>query len=193
MFWYKVLDGLPQSTEVRIPHRGNARKLKVFLTSVTDSQSFVSGIVGFFSQSDSIFSSTGFQQIEKSKHDPFADFGWKRERSKKILIAADSCGNAQVLKAALHAIGYEFIAIANSSCEMIDKYSIINPNWVFVDYILKNGDDGIELARTLKNEGAVSIVFTSVLFEEIGVSVANSGHLKAEELKKLDTYLLNSE
>lgn len=193
MFWYKVLDGLPQSTEVRVPHKGITRRLKVFLTSVTDSQAFVSGIIGFFSQSDSIFSSIDFQESEKLIHDPYADFGWKEGRSKKIIIAADLNGYAEVLKEALHTIGYEFIAISNSVSDMVDKCSIINPDWVFVDYLLKNGQDGIELAKTLKNSGVESIVFTSVLFEDVGISTLYLKNLKTEELKRLDAFLMNSE
>ncbi len=193
MFWYKVLDGLPQATEVKIPENGTFKKLKVFLTSVTDPHSIVTGIVGFFSSKDNQFDHSFFNTELHEQHDPYKDFGWKKDRSKRILVIQDAEGLHEHLKSTINKLGFEFVATGTSFSDALDKCRIIKPEWVFLDYQLASGEDGIELAKALKGIGVESIVFTSVLFEDLKFSTQINEILKPQNMKKLEDFLLNRE
>jgi|GEM_PF-1320495 len=193
MFWYKVLDGLPQATEVKIVFNGCVNKLQVFLTSVTDPQSFVTGIVGFFARVGNQQNIEQWLEQGKQTHNPFHDFGWRREKSKKILVVKDFAGLNESLKSALSLLDFQFVASAGSCVEAVDKCSIIKPDVVFLDYQIISGEDGIELASFLKKTGVESIFFTSILFEDLQLPTSKSDLLKPKHVKKLENFLLNRE
>jgi DNA-binding LytR/AlgR family response regulator len=79
----------------------------------------------------------------------------------RILIIEDELIIAENMKKMLHELGYEVTGIAcdkNEAIQLLDKKV---PDIALVDIKLRHGDDGIELAESIKEEYNIPVVFIS--------------------------------
>lgn len=79
----------------------------------------------------------------------------------KILIIEDELIIAENIKEMLHELDYEVIGIA---CDKEEAYEILKekiPDIALIDIKLQHGDDGIELANSIKEEYDLPVIFIS--------------------------------
>ena len=84
----------------------------------------------------------------------------------KILIIEDELIIAEDMKEMLHELDYEVIGIA---CDKEEAYKILKekiPDIALIDIKLQHGDDGIELADSIKEEHEIPVVFISSLSDK---------------------------
>lgn len=84
----------------------------------------------------------------------------------KILIIEDELIIAENMKEMLHELDYEVIGIA---CNKVEAYDILEekiPDIALIDIKLQQGDDGIELANSIKEEHDLPVVFVSSLSDK---------------------------
>ncbi len=79
----------------------------------------------------------------------------------RILIIEDELIIAENMKKMLHELGYE---VTGTACDKNEAIQLLNkkiPDIALVDIKLRHGDDGIELANSIKEEHNIPIVFIS--------------------------------
>ncbi len=91
--------------------------------------------------------------------------------NKKILIIEDEALVARELKSRLTQMGCEVVGIAYGN-EGIDLARRTQPDLLLTDIHLKDGEDGIEMARTIQAERDVPVVFLTAYSDEATVSRA---------------------
>mgnify|MGYP003629189121 CR=1 FL=1 len=92
-------------------------------------------------------------------------------QNKKILIIEDEALVARELKSRLIQMGCEVVGIAYGS-EGIELAKRTQPDLLLTDIHLKDGEDGIEMARTIQAERDVPVVFLTAYSDEATVSRA---------------------
>ncbi|MFT4797775.1 MAG: DNA-binding NtrC family response regulator [Candidatus Azotimanducaceae bacterium] len=92
-------------------------------------------------------------------------------QNKKILIIEDEALVARELKSRLTQMGCDVVGIAYGS-EGIELARRTKPDLLLTDIHLKDGEDGIEMARTIQAERDVPVVFLTAYSDEATVSRA---------------------
>jgi len=92
-------------------------------------------------------------------------------QNKKILIIEDEALVARELKSRLIQMGCEVVGIAYGS-EGIELAKRTQPDLLLTDIHLKDGEDGIEMARAIQAERDVPVVFLTAYSDEATVSRA---------------------
>ena len=77
----------------------------------------------------------------------------------QILIVEDELIVAKDLQLRLELLGYEIIGVAVNKNEAMELLRYYHPQLVLMDIMLKDGDDGIELARTFRKEYSIPVIF----------------------------------
>lgn len=77
----------------------------------------------------------------------------------KVLIIEDDDVTALNLKMSLEKQGYEVIALADNAVSSRNKIKIYNPDIVLIDITLQNNDDGIEIARFIREKMPRPFIF----------------------------------
>jgi len=90
----------------------------------------------------------------------------------KILIAEDELIIAEDMKGMLQETGYQVTGIATDSEEAKDLLSGDVPDLALVDINLRGGDDGILLARFIREQYGIPIIFTTSLSDRTTVDRA---------------------
>ena len=92
-------------------------------------------------------------------------------QNKKILIIEDEALVARELKSRLTQMGCEVVGIAYGN-EGIELARRTKPDLLLTDIHLKDGEDGIDMARTIQAERDVPVVFLTAYSDEATVSRA---------------------
>lgn len=92
-------------------------------------------------------------------------------QNKKILIIEDEALVARELKSRLTQMGCEVVGIAYGN-EGIELARRTQPDLLLTDIHLKDGEDGIDMARTIQAERDVPVVFLTAYSDEATVSRA---------------------
>lgn len=79
--------------------------------------------------------------------------------STKVLIIEDDDVTALNLKMSLEKQGYEVIALADNSVSSLNKIKVYNPDIVLIDIALESNDDGIEIARFIRDKMPRPFIF----------------------------------
>lgn len=79
--------------------------------------------------------------------------------STKVLIIEDDDVTALNLKMSLEKQGYEVIALAETSTSSRNKIKVYNPDIVLIDITLEGNDDGIEIARFIRDKMPRPFIF----------------------------------
>ncbi|HQS65902.1 MAG TPA: response regulator [Sulfuricurvum sp.] len=79
--------------------------------------------------------------------------------STKVLIIEDDDVTALNLKMSLEKHGYEVIALADTSISSRNKIKVYNPDIVLIDITLEGNDDGIEIARFIRDKMPRPFIF----------------------------------
>lgn len=79
--------------------------------------------------------------------------------STKVLIIEDDDVTALNLKMSLQKQGYEVIALADNSVSSLNKIKVYDPEVVLIDIALENNDDGIEIARFIRDKMPRPFIF----------------------------------
>ena len=77
----------------------------------------------------------------------------------KVLIIEDDDVTALNLKMSLQKQGYEVIALADNSASSLSKIKVYNPDIVLIDIALQSNDDGIEIARFIREKMPRPFIF----------------------------------
>ena len=77
----------------------------------------------------------------------------------RILIVEDEIIIAEDIKDMLEEIGYEVIGISKRITEAIEMIEVYAPDLVLLDILLDNGNDGINLARIIKDKYHKPFIF----------------------------------
>ena len=77
----------------------------------------------------------------------------------RILIIEDELIIAENMKKMLHDLGYEVTGIACDKNEAVQLLNKEIPDIALVDIKLRHGDDGIELANSIKEEYNIPVIF----------------------------------
>ncbi len=89
-------------------------------------------------------------------------------KEKKILIVEDEEVSALHLKISLKKHGYKILAITDNLQDAINKIKVYMPNIVIIDISLQDSDDGIKLARIIRQKYHIPFIYlTSHSDEEI--------------------------
>ncbi|HKI74177.1 MAG TPA: response regulator, partial [Pseudomonadales bacterium] len=91
----------------------------------------------------------------------------------KILIIEDEALVARELRSRLTNMGYEVVGVAYSR-EGIDLARETSPDLLLTDIHLKDGEDGIRLAREIQQERDVPVVFLTAYSDEATVARAKA-------------------
>lgn len=92
-------------------------------------------------------------------------------QNKKILIIEDEALVARELKSRLIQMGCDVVGIAYGN-EGIQLAQRTQPDLLLTDIHLKDGEDGIDMARTIQSERDVPVVFLTAYSDEVTVSRA---------------------
>ncbi|MFT4677487.1 MAG: CheY-like chemotaxis protein, partial [Candidatus Azotimanducaceae bacterium] len=92
-------------------------------------------------------------------------------QNKKILIIEDEALVARELRSRLIRMGCEVVGIAYGR-EAIELAKRTQPDLLLTDIHLKDGEDGIEMARTIQAERDVPVVFLTAYSDDATVSRA---------------------
>lgn len=79
--------------------------------------------------------------------------------STKVLIIEDDDVTALNLKMSLEKQGYDVIALADTNVSSRNKIKIYNPDVVLIDIALEDNDDGIEIARFIREKMPRPFIF----------------------------------
>lgn len=79
--------------------------------------------------------------------------------STKVLIIEDDDVTALNLKMSLEKQGYEVIALADNSVSSRNKIKVYNPDIVLIDIALEGNDDGIQIARFIREKMPRPFIF----------------------------------
>ncbi|OYZ61145.1 MAG: transcriptional regulator [Sulfuricurvum sp. 24-42-5] len=79
--------------------------------------------------------------------------------STKVLIIEDDDVTALNLKMSLEKQGYEVIALADNSVSSLNKIKVYNPDIVLIDIALEGNDDGIVIARFIRDKMPRPFIF----------------------------------
>jgi DNA-binding LytR/AlgR family response regulator len=79
----------------------------------------------------------------------------------KILIVEDELIIAEDIKRMLIELQYEVIGVARDIKSAMDKLAAEVPDIALVDIKLRNGDNGIELGKTIKEKFGIPIIFVT--------------------------------
>lgn len=79
--------------------------------------------------------------------------------STKVLIIEDDDVTALNLKMSLEKLGYEVIALADNSVSSRNKIKVYNPDIVLIDIALEGNDDGIQIARFIRDKMPRPFIF----------------------------------
>lgn len=90
----------------------------------------------------------------------------------KVLIIEDDDVTALNLKMSLQKQGYEVIALADSAISSRNKIKIYNPDIVLIDISLQHNDDGIEIARFIREKMPRPFIFLTAHSESAVLSKA---------------------
>lgn len=77
----------------------------------------------------------------------------------KVLIIEDDDVTALNLKLSLEKQGYEVIALADTSSSSRNKIKVYDPDVVLIDIALEGNDDGIEIARFIRDKMPRPFIF----------------------------------
>lgn len=77
----------------------------------------------------------------------------------KVLIIEDDDVTALNLKMSLEKLGYEVIALADNSVSSRNKIKVYNPDIVLIDIALEGNDDGIQIARFIRDKMPRPFIF----------------------------------
>ena len=77
----------------------------------------------------------------------------------KVLIIEDDDVTALNLKMSLEKQGYEVIALADNSVSSRNKIKVYNPDIVLIDIALEGNDDGIQIARFIREKMPRPFIF----------------------------------
>ncbi|MDP3302094.1 MAG: response regulator [Sulfuricurvum sp.] len=77
----------------------------------------------------------------------------------KVLIIEDDDVTALNLKMSLEKQGYEVIALADNSVSSLNKIKVYNPDVVLIDIALEGNDDGIDIARFIREKMPRPFIF----------------------------------
>jgi len=92
---------------------------------------------------------------------------------KKILIVEDDGIVSIDIRNILRNLGYDFIEIAFSGEEALNKTHDWNPDVILMDIGLKGDIDGIEAARIIKNRSNTPIIFLTGFADDNTLARAN--------------------
>ncbi|MDD5212640.1 MAG: response regulator, partial [Sulfuricurvum sp.] len=90
----------------------------------------------------------------------------------KVLIIEDDEVTALNLKMSLEKQGYEVIALADTSISSRNKIKVYNPDIVLIDIALQGNDDGIEIARFIRDKNPRPFIFLTAHSESSMLSKA---------------------
>lgn len=79
----------------------------------------------------------------------------------RILIAEDEALIVMQLEMVLEEAGHRVVGSAATAAEAIDKARGTLPDLVFVDLQLRGGSSGLDIVRTLRDDGAMLIFVTA--------------------------------
>ena len=77
----------------------------------------------------------------------------------KVLIIEDDDVTALNLKMSLQKQGYEVIAMADNSVNSLNKIKVYDPDVVLIDISLEGNDDGIDIARFIRDKMPRPFIF----------------------------------
>lgn len=98
-------------------------------------------------------------------------------RQIRILIVEDEVIVAMAMQMELGAAGYDVCGIAATAGKAMDLFREHRPDIVLMDVNLSGGDDGIDLAQTLRLAGRVPVVFlTGYADSEVLARIENIPH-----------------
>ena len=94
----------------------------------------------------------------------------------KILIIEDEPLIAESMRMMLEKLDYEIIGIATESNEAYNILLKEIPDIALVDLMLRNNDDGIELAKSIKQKYNLPVIFITSLSDKVTVERAKEIH-----------------
>ena len=94
----------------------------------------------------------------------------------KILIIEDELIIAQAMKLMLEQLSHEVIGIASDRAEAEASFKESIPDIVLVDLMLRHGDDGVELARSIKARFGLPVIFITSHTDKETVERAKEVH-----------------
>jgi len=77
----------------------------------------------------------------------------------KVLIVEDDEVTAMNLKMSLEKQGYDVVSISDTAIQAPNKIKVYNPQIVLVDISLQTSDDGIELARYIREKHQLPFIY----------------------------------
>ncbi len=77
----------------------------------------------------------------------------------KVLIVEDDEVTAMNLKMSLEKQGYDVVSISDTALQAPNKIKVYNPQIVLVDISLQKSDDGIELARYIREKHQLPFIY----------------------------------
>lgn len=83
----------------------------------------------------------------------------------RFLIVEDSCLTATALRHQMRKLGHAVVGVASSGCEAVSLARELQPDLVLMDIELEGTMDGIDVARTLQEDGNAGIVYLSASAE----------------------------
>jgi two-component system, LytTR family, response regulator LytT len=94
----------------------------------------------------------------------------------KVLIVEDELFIAQSMRLMLEKFDYEVIGLATDHAETEAILKKDLPDIVLLDLMLRHGDDGIELARSIKQKYGLPVIFITSLSDKATVERAKEIH-----------------
>lgn len=94
----------------------------------------------------------------------------------KVLIVEDEPFIAQSMRLMLEKFDYEVIGLATDHAEAEAILKKDQPDIALLDLMLKHGDDGIELARSIKQQYGLPVIFITSLSDKSTVERAKEIH-----------------
>ncbi len=94
----------------------------------------------------------------------------------KILIIEDELIIAESMRMMLEELDYEVIGIASDSAEAFDILLKDVPDIALVDLMLRHNEDGVELARSIKQQHDLPVIFITSLSDKVTVERAKEVH-----------------
>lgn len=96
----------------------------------------------------------------------------------KILVIEDELIVAKDIQHNLERMGYEVVGIASEMNESLQLVSEKKPDLVLMDVMLRNGESGIDIAESIRNEFRIPIIFLTAYADLATI----------EKVKKTESY-----
>jgi two-component system response regulator LytT len=94
----------------------------------------------------------------------------------KVLIVEDELIIAEDMKLMLEELGYEVVGVASDSKEAVDILTTNLPDIALIDLMLRQGDDGVSLARSIKENYGLPVIFITSHSDKATVDRAKEVH-----------------